>query len=202
MKNTPLFPLAKLGPLGFLTAAGLIGTLFTLRSPQFANIENYWVGLCLLPLVLYLGNCHYRARRLINAEQGAERVIIKKGFAVMVANRAARFWASVFSVIAGSTCIAAVIAWGYQAYLWYRDGVWMPLTWLSIGGEIPQTDFAYVQRLLFWLGDTNIGVMILVVGLLLAAPIAAVNTRAEQKARLRKRELTNLKKTPHALIEP
>ena len=202
MKNTPLFPLAKLGPLGFLTATGLIGALFILRSPQIPDIENYWAGLCLLPLVLYLGNCHYRARKLINAEHGAERAIIKKGFALMVADRSARFWAGVFSVITGSTCIAAIIAWGYQAYLWYREDAWLPLTWLSIGGELPRTDFSYVQRLFFWLGDTNIGVIILVVGLLLAAPFAAVNTRAEQKARLRKRELTNLKKRPHALIDP
>jgi hypothetical protein len=68
------------------------------------------------------------------------------------------------------------------------------ITWNSVIGIIGQDQHVYVQRLLFWLGDTNIGAVILIVGALIAAPLAAINHKSLHKAKLRKLDLGNLKR--------
>jgi len=112
----------------------------------------------------------------------------------MVADRSARFWGSLFATIAVSTCISTAAVWVYQAWLWYRLGHWTPLTWLTVVGIIPQTSHPYLQRLLYWLADTNFGVAVLIMGLIAAAPLAAISWRSNNSAKFRRNELANLKK--------
>ncbi len=191
MRNTPVFPLAKLIPTGVLTIFGAISAWYILNTDEYAN---GWAATGLLPLIAYLGACLYRARKMILAESGREREIVQMGFIAMVAERSARFWSFLFSAVATVTCVLTVAIWAYQCFLWYREEHWITLSWLSIGGAIPSTRLVYLQRLLYWLGDTNIGVVVLVCGLLLAAPLAAINWRSNNKARFRRNELGNLRK--------
>lgn len=191
VRNTPIFPLAKLGPLGLLTAVAAVSAACVLSSSALARA---WAGVGLLPLLAYLGYCHFRARKMVRAEQGRERDIVRQGFIAMVADRSARFWGFLFSTIAASACVTALAIWAYQAWLWYREGDWISVTWLSVVGLIPQSDISYLQRLFHWLGDTNIGVIVLIGGLLVAAPLAAINWRSNNKAKRRRKDLNNLKR--------
>ena len=191
MKNTRVFPLAKLSALGILTGAAIIGALYIFDTDDYSN---GWATLGLVPLIVYLGYCHYRARAMILAEQEREREIVIMGFVALAAERAARFWGFIFSAIAIATSLASVAIWAYQAYLWYRESHWIPQTWLSIGGSLPSSESAYLQRLYYWLGDTNIGVIVLICGLLIAAPLAAISWRSNNKAKFRRNDLKNLKK--------
>lgn len=191
VRNTPIFPLAKLGPLGLLTAVAAV-TAATIVAVE--EIPSTWVAIGLLPLFAYLGNCHFRARKMILAEQGREREIVKLGFIAMVADRSARFWGYLFATIAISTGTTTLAIWAYQTWLWYREGDWTSVTLLAVVGVIPQTDYSYLHRLLYWLADTNFGVVVLIIGLLVAAPIAAISWRSNNKAKFRRNDLTNLKK--------
>jgi hypothetical protein len=190
-KNAPFFPLAKLSALGILTGAAAIGALYICNTDGY---PNGWAGVCFVPLIVYLGYCQYRARNMILAEQGREREIVRMGFVAMAADRAARFWGINFSAVAIATCLVSVAIWGYQGFLWYRESHWIPQTWLSIGGNIPSSGSMNLQRLFYWLGDTNIGVIALISGLLIAAPLAAISWRSNNKAKFRRNELRNLKK--------
>jgi len=191
MKIKPVFPLAKLSALGVLTSAAAIGALYIFNSDDY---PNGWAAVSLMPLIAYLGYCHYRARAMIVAEQGREREIVRMGFVALAADRAARFWGSIFSAVAVLTGLACVAIWAYQGFLWYRESHWIPQTWLSIGGNIPSSASVYLQRLYYWLGDTNIGVIVLIGGLLIAAPLAAISWRSNNKAKFRRNDLKNLKK--------
>ena len=191
VKKTAIFPLAQLGPLGLLTAIAAISALYVLTTGRFGMA---WVVAGFLPLAIYLGNCHLRARRLINAETGRERDIVRMGFVTAAAERSARFWNFLFSAVVASTGVTSVAIWAYQGFLSYVEGRWIPLTWLAVTQDMPQTDHAPLQRLIYWLGDTNFGVVILISGLLLAAPLAAINWRSNNKAKFRRNDLGNLKK--------
>jgi len=59
---------------------------------------------------------------------------------------------------------------------------------------LPPNDSAFVQSLFYWLGDTNFGAVVLIAGLLIAAPLAAIGWRSNNKAKFRRNELSNLKK--------
>ena len=131
---------------------------------------------------------------MILAEHGRERDIVKTDLVAMAAERSAKFWTFLFSVVALSTCFTAMAVWAYQGYLWNREGAWIPLTWLSIGGAIPHSDYSFLQRSIYWLGDTNLGVSVLIAGLLLAAPLVAINAKSQHKAKLCRKDLANLKK--------
>lgn len=191
VRITPIFPLARLGPLGLLTMVAAVSAAIIFISGEFALP---WAGVGLLPLLAYLGYCFFRARKMLLAEHGREREIVKLGFIAMVADRSARFWGFLFSLVAGSTCVMTLTIWLYQAWLWYRDGNWLPITWLSVVGAIPQTDHSALHRLFYWLGDTNLGVIVLIAGLLIAAPLAAIGWRSNNKAKSRRNDLNNLKK--------
>jgi len=191
MKQTAFFPLAKLAPLTLLTVVAVASAAYILESDKYANA---WAAAGLIPLTLYLVTVHLRARKRLIAEQGREREIVQFDLNAIAASRTARFWTITFSVAAGSTCIAALSAWAYQVWLWYESDHWVAITWNSIIGIIGQDQHAYVQRLLYWLGDTNIGAVILIVGALIAAPLAAINHKSLHKAKLRKLDLANLKR--------
>jgi len=191
MKSTPIFPLARLGPLGFLTLIAIVTALIVQIGDRFAIA---WAGMGLLPLVSYLGYVYLRARKLILAEQGRERDIVRMGLVVMAAERAARFWSLLFSVVVIATGVFTAAIWGYQGFLSYVGNRWVPLTWQSVVGFMPNTEHAVLQRLFFWLSDTNFGVVVLIGGLLLAAPLAAINWRSNNKAKFRRNDLGNLKK--------
>ena len=158
------------------------------------EIPPTWAAIGLLPLFAYLGNCHFRAHKMVLAEQGREREIVKLGLIAMVADRSARFWGFLFATIAISTWITTLMIWVYQAWLWYRLGHWTPVTWLTVVGVIPQTDHSYLHRLFYWLADTNFGVAVLIIGLSVAAPLAAISWRSNNKAKFRRNDLINLKK--------
>lgn len=158
------------------------------------DVPSVWTPIGLLPLLIYLGYCYFQARKMLLAEQGREREIVELSFVAMVADRSARFWGSLFAIIAISTGITTVAIWAWQAWLWYRLGDWTSLTWLTVVGVMPQTDHAYLQRLLYWLADTNFGVIVLIAGLLIAAPLVAVHHKSSHKAKLRRKDLINLKK--------
>ena len=183
--------MAKLSALGVLTGAAAVGALYIFNSDDY---PNGWAAVSLIPLIVYLGYCHYRARAMILVEQGREREIVRMGFVALAAERAARFWGSTFSAVAITTCLASVTVWAYQGYLWYRESHWIPQTWLSIGGNIHRSEFVYLQRLYYWLSDTNIGVIVLIGGLVISAPLAAVRWRSNNKAKFRGNDLKNLKK--------
>jgi uncharacterized membrane protein len=191
VRNTVIFPLAKLVPSGVLTAIALISALYIINN---AEIPNAWVALGLLPLVLYLAACHRRARRLLLAEEGREREIIHAGFVALAAQRAARFWGGLFASIVITTGVTSVAFWIYQGFLFYTEDRWIPVTWFAVTGVLPVIENTYLQRLSHWLADTNMGVAILVVGLLLAAPVAAIHWRSNNKVKFRKNDLANLKK--------
>lgn len=186
-----IFPLARLIPLGVLSALAFLSALLILFND---TIENTWAWAGSLPLLVYLGRCHYRATRMIRAETGREREIMKMHFVVIAADRAARFWGVLFSTVAVATGIACAGIWAYQAYLCYLAGRWVSLTWHAVVGILPDNDSALLQRLFYWLGDTNFGAVVLIAGLLVAAPIAAVSWRSNNKAKFRRNELSSLKK--------
>ena len=191
MRNTPIFPLAKLGPLGLLTTVAAVCAVTILVREE---IPRDWAVIGLLPLLSYLGYCHFRARKMVLAEQGREREIIKSSFVAIVADRAARFWGFLFATVAISACVTTVAIWAYQGWLWVSEGEWISATWLTVVGIMPRTDHLELQRLIYWLGDTNIGVIVLIGGLLVAAPLAAINWRSNNKAKFRRNDLANLKK--------
>lgn len=191
MRNTPIFPLAKLGPLGLLTSVAAVSAAIIVAAEE---LPRAWAAIGLLPLFAYLGHCYFRARKMVLAEQGREREIVRLGFIAMVADRSARFWGFLFATIAISTGITTLVIWAYQAWLWYREGDWISVTWLTVVGVIPHTSHSYIHRLLYWLADTNFGVVVLIVGLLVAAPLAAINWRSNNKAKFRRNDLVNLKK--------
>jgi len=191
VRNTPLFPLAKLGPLGLLTAVAAVSAASIVAAEEWPHA---WAAIGLLPLSAYLGNCYFRARKMVLAEQGREREIVRLGFIAMVADRSSHFWGFLFATIAVSTCITTLSIWAYQAWLWYREGDWTSVTWLSCVGVIPQTHYSYLQRLFSWLADTNFGVVVLVTGLSVAAPLAAIHWRSNNKAKFRRNDLVNVKK--------
>jgi hypothetical protein len=187
----PIIPLAHLGPLAILAAlAGGVAALVINTD----SVDDSWAFAGVAPLLIYLAYCHYRARRLIRAETGREREIVKMGFVVMVAERSARFWNVMFSTITIATGIACVGTWAYQLFLCYTEKRWVKLTWHAVVDRIPQNDNESLQQVFYWLGDTNFGVVILITGLLLAAPLAAISWRANNKAKFRRNDLSNLKR--------
>lgn len=158
------------------------------------GIDDLWALTGLAPLLTYLAYCHYQARRLIHAETGREREIVKMDFVVMAADRAARFWGVLFSTVAVATGIACVGIWAYQLFLCYLEKQWVSLTWHGVVGWVPQNNNELVQQLIYWLGDTNFGAVVLIGGLLIAAPLAAISWRSNNKAKFRRNDLSNLKK--------
>lgn len=186
-----IFPLARLVPLGILSALAVLTALLILGADA---IENTWAWASPLPLIFYLGRCQYRADRMLRAETGREREIAKLHFVVIAADRAARFWGVLFSAVAVATGIATVGIWAYQLHLCYLAGRWVPLTWHAVVGVLPHNESALAQRLAYWLGDTNFGAVVLIAGLLTAAPLAAISWRSNNKAKFRHNELSNLKK--------
>ncbi len=191
MRNTAIIPLAKLAPSGVLSAIALISTLFILKTD---DVANGWIAIGLLPLILYLTTCHIQARKLLLADTGREREIVYAGFIVMAAERAARFWGNLFSSIIVATGVITAGIWSYQGFLWFEESRWIPMTWFAVTGVLPSPENVYLQRLAHWLADTNMGVVVLVVGLLLAAPLAAIHWRSNNKAKFRRNDLANLKK--------
>jgi len=191
VKKTAIFPLAKLAPLGVLVSVALACSLFILSTRQVAN---GWIVIGLLPLIFYLAICHFRARKLLLADTGREREITRAGFVAIAAERAARFWGALFSSVVIATGAITAGIWAYQAFLWYEESRWIPMTWFAVTGVLPALENTYLQRLVHWLADTNMGVVTLIGGLLLAAPLAAINWRSNNKAKFRRNDLANLKK--------
>jgi hypothetical protein len=191
VKKTPIFPLANLGPLGVLTAIAAASALYILGT---SGVANAWAAAGLLPLAVYLGLCHRRARRIVNAEIGREREIVVMDFVALAAERAARFWNLLFSATIAATGVLSVAIWAYQGFISYVGDRWIHLTWLEVLPNIQRAENEYLNRLIYWIGDTNLGVVVLIIGLLLAAPLAAISWRSNNKARIRRNELGNLKK--------
>jgi hypothetical protein len=186
-----IFPLARLGPLAILFVLAGTAAAFVFAIDA---IDDNWAWAGVVPLLAYLGHCYYRQRRLIRADFGREREIVKMGFVVMAADRSARFWGVMFSSVAIVTAVSAVGIWAYQLYLSYLAGRWVPITWHAVVGMLPHNDSALVQRFAYWLGDTNFGAVVLIAGLLIAAPLAAIGWRSNNKAKFQHNELSNLKK--------
>ena len=191
MKQIAFFPLAKLTPLVLLVIVAVASAAYVLKSDALAPT---WAIAGLLPLVAYLAAVHLRARKLLLAEQGREREIVHADLVATAAQRTARFWTVLFSIVASITCLAALSAWVFQIWLWYKNDHWVALTWNSLIGIIGHDQHIYVQRLLYWLGDTNIGALILIGGALIAAPLAAINHKSLLKAKRRKLDLASLKR--------
>ena len=191
MKQIAFFPLAKLAPLVLLVIVAVASAVYILKSDE---LTNAWAIAGLLPLVAYLAAVHLRARKLLHAEQGREREIVHADLVATAAQRTARFWTVLFSIVASITCLAALSAWVFQIWLWYKNDHWVALTWNSLIGIIGHDQHIYVQRLLYWLGDTNIGALILIGGALIAAPLAAINHKSLLKAKRRKLDLASLKR--------
>jgi len=203
VKQIAFFPLAKLAPLVLLVIVAVASAVYILKSDE---LTNAWATAGSLPLVAYLAAVHLRARKLLLAEQGREREIVHADLVATAAQRTARFWTVLFSIVArrfwtvlfsivaSITCLAALSAWVFQIWLWYKNDHWVALTWNSLIGIIGHDQHIYVQRLLYWLGDTNIGALILIGGALIAAPLAAINHKSLLKAKRRKLDLASLKR--------
>jgi len=187
----PIIPLARPGPLAILLIFAGVAAASALSVDA---IDDLWAWAGLSPLLVYLGYCYYRERRLIQAEVGREREIVRMELVVVAADRAARFWAFMFSSVAVATAIAAFGVWAYQGYLCFLERHWVPLTWNNVVGILPLSESVFVQRLLYWLGDTNFGAVVLITGLVIAAPLAAIGWRSNNKAKFRRNALSNLKK--------
>jgi hypothetical protein len=187
----PIIPLARLAPIAILSAlAGIVAAI--VLSIDTLNDRWGWSGL--VPLLVYIGHCYYRERRLILADTGREREIVKMGLVVMAADRAARFWGVMFSTVATATAIATAGIWMYQGYLCYLEQRWVPLTWNAVTGMLPLSNNEILQRIFYWLGDTNFGSVVLIAGLLMAAPLAAISWRSNNKAKFRRNDLSHLKR--------
>ena len=199
--RTPFFPLANLLPLTVLTAIGVATVLLFLFCPEVSDLSVYWSALGFAPLIVYLGDCYRRAKRRTAVEHAVEREIIIADLRLLAAERCARFWAACFAIAAGAGFLAALLVWAYQIAIWYRAEVWAALTWNSAVGIAPTVGNAVLQRAIHWLGDTNLGVVAIVISLLIAAPLATFNHRANLTVRRRKKELGNLKKTPISSYE-
>lgn len=187
----PIIPLARLGPLAILIAFAGAAAAIVLRID---DVNASWAFGGLVPLLVYLGHSFFRARRLIYADTGREREIIKMGFIVMAADRAARFWGLLFSAVAIATGIASAGIWAYQGYLCYVEQRWVPVTWHAVTGVHPLSNDENLQQILFWMGDTNFGSVVLICGLLIAAPLAAISWRSNNKAKFRRNDLASLKR--------
>ncbi len=187
----PILPLARLRPLAIMSALAGIVALIICRIDV---INDKWAWAGLLPLLVYFGTSLYRERQMILADTGREREIVKMGFVVMVADRAARFWALMFSTVAIATAIVSVAIWAYQGYLCYLEQRWVPLTMHGVFGVQSLGSSEHLQRILFWLGDTNFGSAVLICGLLIAAPLAAISWRSNNKAKFRHNQLAHLKR--------
>ncbi len=185
------FPLAKLGPLALCVVGAIAVSLYVLYDQ---TINNYWAFASLLPLAGYLLFAFLRARKLLRAEQGRQKEIVQYGFVALAADRSAQFWAVLFGLFATGACVGALLVWGYQAVIWFQKSAWSSITWLSVGGIVPDTGQELLQSLFIWLANTNLGVVFLVAGLLIAAPLAAIHNLTSQRAKQRNKELRNLKK--------
>jgi hypothetical protein len=190
-KILPLFPLANPGAFSALVALAAAVTFYAMKTNEHVGI---WGGAGILPLIAYLGYCRVKSRKILLAEKGREREIVKLGFVALAADRTARVWSVVFGIVAIATCLASLSVWAYQAWHWYRAGDWLPVTWISVTRYLPNSGHESLQRLLHWLADTNMGVVVLILGLLLAAPIAATNSRYQHRAKVRRKDLSNLKR--------
>lgn len=185
------FPLAKLGPLALCVAVAIAASLYIFCNETLAN---YWAAASLLPFAGYLLLAFLRARILLRAEQGREQEIMRYGFTAIAADRSARFWAILFGIFAIGACVGALLVWAYQAVIWFQKSAWSSITWLSVGGAVPDTEYEMLQAIFIWLANTNLGVVFLVAGLLIAAPLATIHGHASRLAKQRNKELRNLKK--------
>jgi hypothetical protein len=167
------------------------GGLYILNNDA---LTNYWVVVSLLPLAAYLLLAFLRARKLLHAEQGLQKEIVQSGFVALAAERSAQFWAVLFGLFATGACVGALLVWGYQAVIWFQKDAWTSITWLSVGGYVPNTEQEILQSFYTWLANTNLGVVFLVAGLLIAAPLAAIHSTTSQQAKQRNKELRYLKK--------
>tara|TARA_R110000782_G_scaffold39515_10_gene91707 strand:+ start:127 stop:732 length:606 start_codon:yes stop_codon:yes gene_type:complete len=192
----PIIPLARLVPLAVLASLGLSGILLVRYKPELLGLPQYWSGLGFLPLFYYLVRCYQRARQRIAGENAVEREIIIADFRVIAAERCARFWAACFALVTGSAFLIALLVWAYQGAVWFRAETWVALTWNSALGLAPTTGDAGLQKIIHWLSDTNLGVVAIIIGLLIAAPLANINHKANLKVRRCKKELAALKKMP------
>ena len=197
----PIIPLAKLVPLAILTSLGLSGILLFRYNPERLGLPLYWSCLGFLPLLLYLASCYQRARQRIAVDNAVEREIIIADFRVIAAERCARFWAACFALVTGSAFLIALLVWAYQGAVWFRADSWVALTWNSVLGFAPNTGDAGLQKIIYWLSDTNLGVIAIIVGLLIAAPLANINHKANLKVRRCKKELAAFKNMPISAYE-
>ncbi len=196
MKRTPFLPLAGIGPTCLLGIIALIGGYILFESVAESNAKDGLIlsALLVLPLMGYLGHCHYKARKLIRSEKGAERKIVLKQLEVVATVRAAKFWNILVTSSFGFGGLTAFGVWGYQGIQWLLNGEPPPMTWLSLGGDNPQSEWLGLQEVLYWLGDTNIGAIALIVGLLVVAIFTSAQNKADLNVRQIRRELSNLKK--------
>ena len=166
MLGKPILPLAEIGPtfvLGVLAAIG--GWLLIDGGGLFV------AALLILPVLIYLGHCQYRASKKIRSERGAEQAIAMKQLEVVSRVRAAEFWEMLVASLSGLGALIALGVWGYQVFQWLLKGDMPSVTWLSIGWTVPQTEWMGVQKLINWFAKQNVGAICLVAGLFISAPL-------------------------------
>lgn len=196
MRIGPFFPLANLLPITVLGVLGL-ACVFVLRNhADFAGTSAYWGSISFIPLALYLGACQWRSHKMLAADHEVEREIIRAGLVVSAAERCARFWAFWFTVVVTTGFLIAIAVWATQALTWLKDKVWSPVTWASLVGWLPQVDNEWLTKIIVWLGNTNFGVVSIIMALVIAAPLAAINHRANLKVSKRRKQLASLKNRP------
>jgi hypothetical protein len=189
MSGKPILPLAEIGPtfvLGVLAAIG--GWLLIDGSGLIV------AALLILPVFIYLGHCQYRASKKIRSEQGAEQAIVRKQLEVVSRVRAAEFWDALVTSSFGIGALGAMGVWGYQVTQWLLKGEMPPVTWLSIGGAIPQMEWLGVQKVMNWFANQNVGAICLVAGLFIAGLLLSAQNNAEFNVRKIRKELSELKK--------
>ena len=71
-------------------------------------------------------------------------------------------------------CLAAFALWGYQWYLWHRDGTWLPLP-VSKYLTLADTGWVRIDETMAILLTLNVGYPVCVAGILLMA-ISLVRT--------------------------
>lgn len=100
--------------------------------------------------------------------KGIDRALIRGSSAIDAAINAARkalkalirsmVWLAGFAAM-----LAALACWGFQAYVWLKEGVWTPFP-VSAFIDLKETGWVGVDTILSWLFQVNIGIPLLAGG--------------------------------------
>jgi hypothetical protein len=72
---------------------------------------------------------------------------------------------SFMELIANLFSLPIMWCWGYQIFMWLKDGVWIPVTFYSFFGIYSDTGWLGLDRIFDWFLDFNIGLGLSILGI-------------------------------------